>query len=188
MHHGVYGKGNATLPLNMFDESVKVPCIASQPGRIPEGVVQSPLVSQYDFMPTLLEYIGVNMPPDDRLPGKSFANALLGNQPESEHEHVVVYDEYGPVRMVRTEDWKYVHRYPDGPNELYNLSDDPGEQSNLADLPEHSSRQKEMRERLEDWMKAQNDQGEIFNKPYPLSGPKPDKQSIEHLIQLNSVK
>ena len=37
-------------------------------------------------------------------------------------DDVVVYDEYGPVRMVRTREWKYVHRYPDGPHELFDLA------------------------------------------------------------------
>ena len=33
-HHGVYGKGNATLPLNIFEESVRIPFIVSCPGTI----------------------------------------------------------------------------------------------------------------------------------------------------------
>lgn len=29
--HGVWGKGNATFPLNLFDTAVKVPCISISP-------------------------------------------------------------------------------------------------------------------------------------------------------------
>jgi choline-sulfatase len=29
-HHGIWGKGNGTLPLNMYDASVKVPAIFSR--------------------------------------------------------------------------------------------------------------------------------------------------------------
>jgi hypothetical protein len=47
------------------------------------------------------------------------------------HTAVVVFDEYGPVRMVRTHEWKYVHRYPYGPHELYSLTEDPEERTNL---------------------------------------------------------
>ena len=47
-----------TSPLNMYEESVKVPFIARHPGRIPAGVVCDSLVSAYDFMPTLLDYLG----------------------------------------------------------------------------------------------------------------------------------
>ena len=28
-------------------------------------------------------------------------------------------DEYGANRMIRTKEWKYIHRYPYGPHELY---------------------------------------------------------------------
>lgn len=48
--HGIWGKGNGTFPFNMFDNSVKVPAIFSQPGRIPQGRVCDELVSGYDFM------------------------------------------------------------------------------------------------------------------------------------------
>ncbi len=78
-HHGVFGKGNATFPLNMFEESVKVPCIFSQPGTIPAGQVNKALLSQYDFMPTLLDYLGIKPPEDGYLCGKSFADILRGN-------------------------------------------------------------------------------------------------------------
>ena len=36
-HHGLWGKGNASFPLNMYEESVKVPVIASHPGRTRAG-------------------------------------------------------------------------------------------------------------------------------------------------------
>ncbi|MDQ1256696.1 MAG: choline-sulfatase, partial [Candidatus Hydrogenedentes bacterium] len=130
-HHGFWGKGNGTYPLNMYDTSVKVPTIVSHPGAIREGGVCKALLSHYDFMPTLLEYVGIGNPEADRLPGKSFAPLLRGETDEG-RENVVVYDEYGPVRMIRGREWKYVHRYPYGPNELYDLANDPDETTNLA--------------------------------------------------------
>jgi arylsulfatase A-like enzyme len=149
-HHGVYGKGNATFPLNMFEESIKVPFIVSCPGSIVQGTTNDDLVSQYDFMPTLLDYLGINNPSAMTLPGKSFAGSLQGASRDS-HDHIVVYDEYGPVRMVRTKEWKYVHRYSYGPNELYNLKHDPAEQSNLVGNPECQAIENEMRQRLMEW-------------------------------------
>jgi len=131
-HHGVWGKGNGTFPLNMYDTSVKVPAIASQPGVVPEGVVCDALLSQYDVMPTLLEHAGIENPHAAGLPGRSFLPLLQGRAMD-ERENVVVYDEYGPVRMVRSREWKYVHRYPYGPHELYDLDGDPDERNNLVD-------------------------------------------------------
>lgn len=148
-HHGVFGKGNATYPVNMFEESVKVPFIVSAPGGA-SNAIASELVSQYDFLPTLLDYVGVDNPLEAELPGASFADSIKGGKTRGS-EHVVVFDEYGPVRMVRTKEWKYVHRYAEGPNELYDLKNDPGETANLAEDPERRSKRKDMCDRLEDW-------------------------------------
>lgn len=134
-HHGIWGKGNGTFPLNMFDTSVKVPAIFSQPGIIPEGGVNNELVSQYDVFPTLLEYVGIPPGATESLPGCSFTSLLYGEN-RNNRDHVVVFDEYGPVRMVRTKDWKYVHRYPYGPHELYDLNLDPNEEMNRINDPE----------------------------------------------------
>lgn len=149
-HHGVFGKGNATFPLNMFEESVLVPFIVSHPGCIDPGTVNHRLVSQYDFMPTLLDYAGLEVPAPDSLPGTSFAPALRG-EAQDQDPYVVVFDEYGPVRMIRDRTWKYVHRYRFGPNELYHLKNDPGELHNLAGAPEHRAVEDELRNRLFQW-------------------------------------
>lgn len=149
-HHGIYGKGNGTFPLNMFDTSVKVPAILSRPGHVPEGKVEEGLYSHYDFMPTLLDYLGMANPEVDSLPGVSFA-PVLGGEGLPGRGEVVVYDEYGPVRMVRTREWKYVHRYPYGPHELYDLAGDPDERQNLVDAEEHAARVVDMKGRLEGW-------------------------------------
>ena len=64
---------------------------------------------------------------------------------------MVVYDEYGPVRMIQGRDWKYVHRYPYGPHELYDLTVDPGERDNRVDDPDIAGIVTDMRGRLERW-------------------------------------
>ncbi|WP_136608609.1 sulfatase-like hydrolase/transferase [Paenibacillus dokdonensis] len=150
-HHGIWGKGNGTFPQNMFDTSVKIPAIFSQPGRIPQDRVCDQLASGYDFMPTLLDYSGIDNPDtNQQLPGSSFLPALLGEE-GSDREDIVIFDEYGPVRMIRTRDWKYVQRYPYGPNELYDLVKDPGELTNLVDEPSVQEQRAVMKAQLERW-------------------------------------
>ncbi len=155
-HHGIWGKGNGTFPLNMFDTSVKVPAIASQPGRIAEGIVSEALLSHYDFAPTLLDFLGLPTMADPALPGRSFAPLLRG-EPFDEAERVVVFDEYGPTRMIRTREWKYVHRYPYGPHELYHLRRDPGELCNLLESGEPGPIINELRTELEVWFRQYAD-------------------------------
>jgi arylsulfatase A-like enzyme len=151
-HHGIYGKGNGTFPQNMFDTSVKVPAIISHPGSIPSDAVCEALVSHYDYMPTILDLLDLDatstMP--DKLPGRSAKQIIRGEEPDV-HDHVVVYNEYGPVRMIRDREWKYVHRYPHGPHELYNLEDDPDERLDLFGVPSYQEKVEELRGKLEEW-------------------------------------
>ncbi len=135
-HHGVWGKGNGTFPQNMYDSSVKVPAIFHWPGHIAAGQVREELFSAYDVPATILELAGLNPAPFETGPGTSFAALLQAPDGTAEANEraenaVVVYDEYGPVRMIRTRTHKYVHRYPHGPHELYDLAADPGERHNL---------------------------------------------------------
>lgn len=150
-HHGVWGKGNGTFPQNMYDTSVKVPAIWSHPGKVAEGVVRGELVSGYDFMPTLLDYAGFEHPDPDGLPGRSFLGLLSGRDREGQREHVVVFDEYGPVRMIRTAGWKYVHRVPYGPHELYDLTNDPDERVNLVEHSDHAGTRSALEQELRAW-------------------------------------
>jgi choline-sulfatase len=151
-HHGIWGKGNGTFPLNMYDTSVKVPAIFRHPGVIPAGRECGELVSQYDVFPTLCDYLGFSAPEPDAMPGVSFAPLLCGDD-SSCREDVVIFDEYGPVRMIRTKEWKYVHRYPYGPHELYDLRSDPEEEVNRLDDPECKDGLEAMRSRLADWFR-----------------------------------
>ncbi|MBL8994750.1 MAG: sulfatase-like hydrolase/transferase, partial [Spirochaetia bacterium] len=157
-HHGIWGKGNGTFPMNMFDTSVKVLAIISRPGSVPEGMVSDAMLSHYDVLPTLLGYLGIPLPESASLPGQSFA-AILEGKPVEEREDVVVFDEYGPVRMIRTKMWKLVHRYPYGPHELYNLEEDPEEKSNLIDDPLWRTERARLKSRLDEWFRRYEDPG-----------------------------
>jgi hypothetical protein len=72
--------------------------IWSQPGTIRPGQVISPMVSTYDFFPTLLDYLGVRAPDDRRRVGRSYAPFLRGHSPRWRNE---LYFEYEYVRGIR---------------------------------------------------------------------------------------
>jgi arylsulfatase A-like enzyme len=157
-HHGIWGKGNGTWPLNMYDSSVKVPAIVTQPGRVASGVVRPELLSAYDLPATLLELVGLDPGTMEAGPGRSFAKLLLSAGDDERirgDDRVVVHDEYGPTRMIRTRTWKYVHRWPDGPHELYDLDRDPGEEVNVVSAPDTHYRaiRAELHSELEHWFR-----------------------------------
>ena len=150
-HHGIWGKGNGTVPQNMFDTSVKVPFIVNYKDKIKPGVCDK-LISHYDIFPTLMEYLDLPFVAKQRIIGSSFAGVLcdmLDVNNKTTGDFVVVFDEYGPVRMIRNIRWKYIHRYPYGPHELYDLSVDADEENNLVGLPEYSDIQAKLKEDLD---------------------------------------
>ncbi len=157
-HHGLFGKGNITYPMNMFEESIHVPFLISHPGSIPSGMHNNEMFSHYDLFQTITDYIGIPYEFDRSMPGISFAPVLRGDDMNG-NEHIVMMDEYGPVRMIRTKNWKYVHRYLqwEGMNELYDLNADPTEHNNLYGKPEYEQITLELRESLFAWYEAHVD-------------------------------
>lgn len=148
-HHGIYGKGNGTYPQNLFETSVRIPGIVMHRARIAPGVLRG-LYSHYDVMPTILSYVGLEAMTPAGLPGRDIGAVLTSDSPE-EDGYVVVFDEYGPNRMIREGRWKYIHRHAEGPIELYDLAEDPGEERNLAGDRDRAGVVTHLRERLQAW-------------------------------------
>ncbi|MCP5118005.1 MAG: sulfatase-like hydrolase/transferase, partial [bacterium] len=142
---GIWGKGNGTVPFNLYERSVRIPLIWSHPGRIPNGAVVRRLVSSYDFLPTLFAYLGLDPPADEARPGRSYARLLNGGSGQWRDE---VYFEYEYVRGIRTPEWKYVERTKEWPSELFDLRNDPSENRNVIDYPQHHAKAADLRRRL----------------------------------------
>ena len=148
-HHGLWGKGNTSWPFNMYDESMLVPAFFYHPGRIPGGRKVRVMTSFYDFAPTVLDYMGLpSLDTAKPLPGRSYAGLLRGAEAEWDN---VVYGEYQYCRMIRDEDWKYVHRTEGFPSELYDLRNDPGERVNLAEESGYQEQRQDLKRRLDGW-------------------------------------
>lgn len=169
-HHGIWGKGNGTFPLNMYESSVKVPCILWG-GGIKKGGVSQALFSQYDLFPTILDLAGIDFMGEaymESLPGTSMVPVLRGEK-ESVRDEVVVYEEYGPVRMIREERFKLIYRTPYGPHELYDLREDPEETINLVSQPEFREKTMELYRKLDQWFQKYTAEG-CDGRRYPVDG------------------
>lgn len=147
-HHGVWGKGNGTVPFNMYEESIRVPLIWNHPRRVRSGQVLPPMVSSYDFFPTILDYLGLSASPDPKRVGRSYAAFLRGGKPRWQNR---LYFEFAYVRAVRTENLKYVERTKEWPAELYDLEADPGETRNLIDDPGYRKQRMALHTELSGW-------------------------------------
>jgi arylsulfatase A-like enzyme len=135
----------------MYEENLRVPLIFRHPGRVPGGRTIDAPVCNYDLFPSLAEYLAVGEDARSRpeLPGTSYADVLRGKEPGARPE--TTFHEYEKARTVRTPQWKYTRRHPDGPDELFHLPEDPGERTNLADRPEYADVRGELSRQLEDF-------------------------------------
>lgn len=171
-HHGIWGKGNGTFPVNMYETSVKVPCIVYGKRFVKKNGDCKALISHYDLFPTILEAAGVKAEEREaytrELPGTSILPVLEGGR-EEVREDVVVYDEYGPSRMVRTRDYKLIYRTPFGPHELYDLKKDPDERQNQIGNPEYQGIKKELYRKLSGWFENYSDP-KYDGRQYPVDG------------------
>jgi len=88
-------KGNTT------DGGTRVPLIANQPGVIRSGKVCGDLVDFSDFVPTLAEATGVELPGNMKVDGRSFLPQLRG---EKGNPREWIFCHYDP--KLRDKRWK----------------------------------------------------------------------------------
>lgn len=143
-----------------WEGGIRVPVLLSGPG-IQQGVCSAP-VSGIDFYPTILDYLGMSMPSQQQVDGRSMKSLLENPQDiDSWMERALYwhYPHYGnqggePSSIVRLGDWKLIHYYEDGRDELYNLRRDIGEHAPVNTMfPE---KVKELRSLLDNWLKETN--------------------------------
>jgi arylsulfatase A-like enzyme len=130
-HHGMWGMGDHSLPLHTFEEAIHIPLFFRHTGSIPAGRIFEERTCNYDFFPTMLDYLELTekLPDEPELPGTSYSRALLGDEIDWND---FIFHEFENTRMIRSDRWKYTQRHPNGPDELYDMQNDPGERTNLA--------------------------------------------------------
>ena len=98
-------------------------------------------VTGTDFYPTILELVGKKQLSKEHQDGVSLVPLLKGER-IPERPLIWHYPHYGnqggePSSIIRLGDWKLIHYYEDGHQELYNLRTDGGEEHDVSkDNPE----------------------------------------------------
>jgi arylsulfatase A-like enzyme len=179
------------------------------PGGFDGGRVCDELVSHVDIYPTICDLVGIEKPErihgKSILP---LVNGQVNSIRDSVFAEVNYHASYEPQRSVRTKRWKYTRRYdgrtspvlpncddgfsktlyvengwkevPPASEALYDLVFDPYETCNLTGEDRCADALKDMRSRLDKWMKDTNDplssggfvaapQGAIINDPDGMS-------------------
>ena len=129
-HHGLWGKGNAAYPVNMFDTSLKIPMIWRHKGVIRPGTEES-VVQVLDVAPTILDYVDglkFNIP---NPAGESFKDLLLDPSSRNSRKYRTIFGEYGQTRYGLFNGLtKYITRKT-GHVELYDHLRDENETLNI---------------------------------------------------------
>ena len=143
-----------------YEGGIREPMIVYWPGVTESGTVNSTPVIIEDFYPTLLAMAGIrDYTTVQQIDGQDFTPALTkGGGKESIWQNRPLIFHYPnswgerrgdvgvPSSAIRMGDWKLVHLYESGRNELYNLRDDISEQHDL--LQEASPKYKKIEARL----------------------------------------
>lgn len=126
---------------DLYEGGIRVPLIVRWDGKVREGSVSGHISAFWDFLPTLAEAIGADVP--EGTDGVSFLPELSGQGEQQEHDYLYwEFHELGGRQAVRCGDWKaVVNNISAGRNvELYNLKDDPSETADLSErFPEKTA-------------------------------------------------
>ena len=131
----------SNLPLRagkgyQFEGGIREPYFMKVPGITKGGEKCNTPVSGTDFYPTILDLAGIKLKPKEHIDGVSLLPLLQGKN-IAKRSLIWHYPHYGnqggePSSIIRKGNWKLIHYYEDGREELYNLALDLSEKNNVA--------------------------------------------------------
>ena len=125
------GRGKGYL----HEGGIRVPMIASWPGKIKANTKTNHISAFWDVMPTICDIASIDAPKNTD--GISFLNALTQSNKQKSHDYLYwEYPEYNGQVAVRIGKWKILWKNIKKGNkdiELYNLDVDLAEAINIAD-------------------------------------------------------
>lgn len=173
----------SNLPLRggkgrQWEGGFREPYYVVAPSVAPAGSVSDVPVTGTDFYPTILDLAGIPLKPNQHVDGVSLVPLLKGNQIDQRdlYWHYPHYGNQGgePAAVVRSDNWKLIHYYEDGHNELYDLSQDLGEQYDLSTGNPEVTHQ--LSAKLQAWLA---ETGAAIPKPDDRFDPAKKRQQIE---------
>ncbi len=163
-----------------YEGGIREPYFIKVPWFQHAGVKNNTPVTGTDFYPTLLELIGAPLKPEEHTDGLSLV-PLLHGKTIPERPLIWHYPHYGnqggqPSSIIREGEWKLIHYYEDGHNELYNLTSDPEEQNDVAS--QHQNLVNDLNVKLFAFL---NEVGARYPEKDPAYDPTLEKQYLENI-------
>ncbi len=124
---------------SLFEAGVRVPCLISWPGHLPEGESRDQMAMSIDWYPTIAELCQVKLL-QRKIDGKSLVPLLISGTAKTPHQ--VLHWQLGKQWAVRSGDWKLVvngrrtggKKKEKAPDRIFlgNLAKDISERKNFA--------------------------------------------------------
>lgn len=124
-----------------FEGGIREPMLVSWPGITQSGTENATPVIIEDFFPSILDMAQIKKyDTPQRIDGKSFVTALKTGKGDHQRPLYFHYpnnwgerrEDVGvPQSAIRVGDWKLIHYYETGKNELYNIKEDISEKYDL---------------------------------------------------------
>jgi arylsulfatase A-like enzyme len=131
---------------SLHEGGIRVPAVLEWPAVINRGSTSEFPASTSDYLPTIIELLGIDLPDDRPMDGISLLPALLGR--EKAREHPIAF-ESGRQLAFMDDRYKIYSQDQGQTFQLYDLLHDRGEQEDLAER--HPDLVKEMSAKLERW-------------------------------------
>ncbi len=158
--HGMIEK--CAVGHNVYEETLRVPLIISQPQRIKQGQVIDDLVEMFDLYPTLLELAGIELPSTKHgIDATSLAAPLTDGK--SARRQYIVSENWSQATVITANHklgiWLDPTEYAKGRDfrsygdMLFDRKDDPGEIHNLVGDPKYAAVEKQLRSYFDDFVR-----------------------------------
>ena len=158
-----------------WDGGQRVPCIIRWPGKINGGEETDALATTMDFLPSITNLIGGELP-SKKIDGIDMSELFFSNNSTSKRESFLYYNE-DELEAIRYKNWK-LHFKKEGKliYELYDLGNDIGEEVNLYN--ENKEIVIELSSLADDYRKSLGDkfydiEGEEVRSAGRIADPKP---------------
>lgn len=182
----------SNLPLRagkgyQFEGGIREPYFIKVPGITKGGEKCHTPVSGVDFYPTILNLAGIKLKPKEHIDGVSLVPLLKGKI-IAERSLIWHYPHYGnqggePSSIIRRGNWKLIHYYEDGREELYNLELDLPEMNDVATV--NPEKVKQLSKELFDYLKSVQAK---FPAPDPLYNKADEQKHLMDVIQKQMPK
>lgn len=145
--HGMYDKRW------MYEESLRMPFIASWPAKIKSGSRVKLMIQNIDYAPTFLEAAGVRLP--EEMQGVSLLSLMQGKKIENWRDSIYYHfyentEEHNAPKHegVRTKRYKLMHFYEADGYDLFDLQNDPNEMTDVSKHPRYQRVFEQMKRKL----------------------------------------